>query len=61
MYLLVVSRVKGIKGGRKMKKLKKITAVFLTTAMTMSLAACGGNAVDKKPDHNGGKEVIVMF
>ena len=44
-----------------MKKLKKITAVVLTTVMTMSLAACGGNSADKKPDHNGGKEVEISY
>lgn len=45
-----------------MRNLKKITAFFLATIMTLSLAACGGGGNDeKKPDHNGGKEVEISY
>ena len=45
-----------------MKSIKKITAVFLATVMTLSLAACGGGKDDeKKPNHNGGKEVEISY
>ncbi len=46
-----------------MRNLKKITAFFLVTVMTLSLAACGGKDKDdkKKPNHNGGKEVEISY
>lgn len=46
-----------------MRNLKKITALFLATVMTLSLAACGGGDKDdkKKPNHNGGKEVEISY
>ncbi len=46
-----------------MRNLKKVTALFLATVMTLSLAACGGKGGDdkKKPNHNGGKEVEISY
>ena len=43
-----------------MRNMKKVTAFFLVTVMTLSLAACGGTGGDKKKDdYNGGKEVEI--
>ena len=57
------SRVKQIKEEKgKMRNLKKVTALFLATVMTLSLAACGGSGDDKKKDdYNGGKEVEISY
>ena len=45
-----------------MRKMKKITAIFLATVMTLSLAACDGKGDDKnKPNYNGGKEVEISY
>lgn len=45
-----------------MRNFKKITALFLATVMTLSLAACGGENDDKKKDdYNGGKEVEISY
>ncbi|MBQ2986470.1 MAG: extracellular solute-binding protein [Tyzzerella sp.] len=45
-----------------MRNMKKVTAFFLVTVMTLSLAACGGTGGDKKKDdYNGGKEVEISY